>query len=92
MRRKLLPTNYNTLVLILTITISHPGGHKSHPVILMDITLHHQTQQTSSTGMHEVEGKESYYTGIDFMEKKPDWQQVEKPERDGKIIGKGLEN
>ena len=92
MRRKLLPTNHSTLVLILTITISHPGGHKSHPVILTAITLHCQTQQMYSAGTHEVEGKEPYYMGIDFMEKKPDQWKVEKPERDGKITGKGLEN
>ena len=45
-----------------------------------------------STGTCEIEGKEPYYTGIDFMEKKPDWWKVEKPERDAKITGKGLEN
>ena len=61
-------------------------------MILTAITFHFQTQQMSSAGTHEVEGKEPYYTGIDFMEEKPDQQKVEKPERDTKITGKGLEN
>ena len=85
MKRKLLPTNYNTLVLILTITTHHLRGHKSHPMILTAITLHCQTQQMYSTGMPEVEGKDLYYMGIDFMVRKPDQLKVEKPERDGKI-------
>ena len=33
-----LATNYNTLVLTLTITISHQEGYKSHPMIQMAIT------------------------------------------------------
>ena len=89
MKRKLLPTNYNTVVLILTITTHHLRGHKSHPVILMAITLHHQTQQTYNTGMPKAEGKESYYMVIDFTVRKPDQQKVEKPERDGKITNNG---
>ena len=85
MKRRLLSTNYNTLVLILTIMTRHLRCHKSHPMILKVITLHHQTQQTYNTGMHEVEGKELYYMGTDFMVRKPDLLKEEKPERDGKI-------
>ena len=92
MKRKLLPTNYNTLVLILTIMTHHLRGHKSHPVILMAISLHHKTQQTYSVGIHEVEGKEPYYMAIDFMVRKPDLLKVEKPERDGKITDNKREN
>ena len=55
------------------------------PVILMVITLHHQTQQTYSAGMCEVEGKELYYMDTDFLVRKLDPLKVEKPERDGKI-------
>ena len=74
---------------MLTITTHHLRGHKSHPVILMAVTLHCQTQQMYSTGMPKVEGKEPYYMGIDFMVRKPDWWKVEKPERDGKITDNG---
>ena len=63
----------------------HQGGHKKHPVILMITTLHHLIQQMHSTGMCEVEGKELYYMGTDFLVRKLDLQKVEKPERDGKI-------
>ena len=38
-----------------------------------------------STGTHEVEGKELYDMGTDFLVRKPDPLKVEKPERDGKI-------
>ena len=51
----------------------------------MVTTLHCLTQQIYSTGMHEVEGKELYYMGIDFLVRKLDPLKVEKPERDGKI-------
>ena len=61
------------------------GGHKKHPVIPMVTTLHHLTQQMYSAGMHEVEGKELYYMGTDFLVRKLDPLKVEKSERDGKI-------
>ena len=38
----------------------------------MVTTFHHPTQQVYSTGMHEVEGKELYYMGIDFLVRKLD--------------------
>ena len=61
------------------------GGHKKHPMILTVSTLHHLTQQTYSTGMHEVEEKELYYMGTDFLVRKLDPLKVEKSERDVKI-------
>ena len=61
------------------------GGHKKHPVILTVTTLHHLTQQTYSTATHEVEGKELYYMGTDFLVRKLDPLKVEKPGRDSKI-------
>ena len=85
MKRRLLSTNYNTPVLTLTIITHHLRGHKSHPLILTVITLHCQTQQMYSAGMHEVEEKELYYMGTDFMVRKPDLLKVEKPERNSKI-------
>ena len=54
-------------------------------MILTVITLHCQTQQMYSTGTQEVEGKELYYMGTDFMMRKLDLLKVENPERDGKI-------
>ena len=86
MKRNLLHTNYNTLVLILIITTPHLRCPKSHPVILTAITLLHQTQQAYSAGTGEVEGKEPYYMGIDFMVRKPGLPKVEKPGRGGKIM------
>ena len=50
------------------------------------------TQQMCSTGIQGVEEGESYYAAIDYMERKPDQQKVERPERDGKIINRGYEN
>ena len=61
------------------------GGHKQHPMILMVTTLHYPTQQVYSAGTHEVEGKELYYMGTDFLVRKLDPLKVEKPERDGNI-------
>ena len=39
-----------------------------------------------------VEGGEPYYMDIDYMERKPDRQKVERPDRDGKIINRGYRN
>ena len=85
MKRRLLFISCNTPALILTITAHQLGGQKKHPMILMVTTLHYLFQQTYSTGMHEVEGKELYYMGTDLLVRKPDLLKVEKPERDGKI-------
>ena len=63
----------------------HLGGHKRHPVILTDSILPPLTQQMYSTGTCEVEGKELYYMGTDFLLRKPDPLKVENPGRDGKI-------
>ena len=52
----------------------------------MGITLLPWIQQTCSTGMHGVEGGEPYYMAIDYKDRKPDLQKVERPERNGKII------
>ena len=49
------------------------------------ITLHCLTQQTYSAGTHQVEGKELYYMGTDFLVRNLDPVKVEKPVRDGKI-------
>ena len=38
----------------------------------MAITLHHQTQQTFSAGMHVEEESALYYMGIDFLVKRLD--------------------
>ena len=51
----------------------------------MVTTLHCLTQQMYSTGMCEVEGKELYYMGTDFLVRKLDLLKVEKPGRDSKI-------
>ena len=85
MKRRLLSISCSTPVLILTITAHQLGGHKNHTMILMVTTLHHLIQQTYSAGTHEVEGKELYYMGTDFLVRKPDPLKVERPERDGKI-------
>ena len=61
-------------------------------MIQVAITSLPWTQQTCSTGMLGVEGGEPYYTAIDYTERKPDWQKVERPERDGKIINRGYKN
>ena len=61
------------------------GGHKKHHMILTVTTLHHPTQQMYSTGMHEVEGKELYYMGTDFLVRKSDLLKVENPGRYDKI-------
>ena len=63
--------------------------HKSRPMIQMAITLLPQTQQMCSAGMYGVEGGEPYYMATDYMERKPDWQKVERPERDSKIMNRG---
>ena len=55
-------------------------------------TIHHLTQQTYSTGTHEVEGKELYYMDTDFLVRKLDLLKVEKPERDNKITDSECEN
>ena len=54
-------------------------------MIPMVTTLHHPTQQMYSAGTHEVEGKELFYIGTDFLVRKLDLLKVEKPGRDGKI-------
>ena len=54
-------------------------------MILRVTTLHRPTQQTYTTDTGEVEGKELYYMGTDFLVRKLDPLKVEKPERDGKI-------
>ena len=51
-----------------------------------------QAQQMCSTSTHGVEGGEPYYMAIDYTERKPDRQKVERPERDSKIINRGYEN
>ena len=58
---------------------------QKHPMILMVTTLHCPTKQMYSAGMHEVERKELYYMGTDFLVRKLDLLKVEKPRRDGKI-------
>ena len=85
MKRRLLSISCSTPVLISTIMACQQGGHKNHPVILMVTTLHHPIEQTYSAGTLEIEGKELYYMGTDFLVRKPDLLKVEKPERDGKI-------
>ena len=80
MKRRLLSISCSTPVLMLTITDHHLGGHKEHPMILTVTTFHCPTQQTYSTGMHKVEGKELYYMDTDFLVRKPDLLLVEKPE------------
>ena len=85
MKRRLLTISCSTPVLILTIMACQLGGHKNHPMILMVTTLHRPTQQMYRVGMHEVEGREHYYMGTDFLVRKPDPLKVEKPARDGKI-------
>ena len=65
-----------------------PRRSQKHPVILTVTTPHHPTQQMYNSGMHEVEGKELYYMGTDFLVRKLDQLKVEKPERDGKITDK----
>ena len=92
MKMTLRPTNYNTLVPTLTITIPHREGHKSHHMIQTAITPLPQTQQMGSTGTHGVEGGEPYYTAIDYTKRKSDQQKVERPERDSKIINRGYKN
>ena len=54
-------------------------------MIPMVTTLHCLTQQMYSAGTCEVERKELYYMGTDFLVRKLDLLKVEKPERDGKI-------
>ena len=61
-------------------------------MIQMAITPHPQTQQMCSAGMCAVEGGEPYYMAIDYTERKPDWQKVERPERAGKTINRGYKN
>ena len=86
------PTNYNTLVLTLTITIPHREGYKSHPMIQTAITPLPRIQQTCSTGTHGVEGGEPYYMATDYTKRKPDQWKVERPESNSKIINRGYEN
>ena len=54
-------------------------------MILTVTTLHRLTQQMYSACTCEVEGKELYYIGTDFLVRKLDPLKVEKPGRDGKI-------
>ena len=85
MKRRLLSVSCSTPALILTIVAHQLGGHKNHPVILRVTTLHFPIQQMYSVGTCEVEGKELYYMGTDFLVRNPDLLKVEKPERDSKI-------
>ena len=50
----------------------------------MDITLHPQTQQTFSTGMHVEEESVLFSMDIDFLAKVHDQLKAGKPERDDK--------
>ena len=85
MKRRHLSISCSTPALILTITAQQLGGHRNHPVILMVTTIYHPIQQMYSAGTCEVEGKELYYMGADFLVRKPDLLKVEKPERDDKL-------
>ena len=85
MKRRLLAISCSTPVLILTITAHQLGEHKNHPMVLTLTILHHPIQQMYSAGTHEVEGRELYYMGTDFLMRKLGLLKVERPERDGKI-------
>ena len=73
-----------------SITIPYREGHKSHPVIQMAITPSPGPSRCAALA-HGVEGGEPYYMAIDYMERKPDQQKVQRLERDGKIINRGYE-
>ena len=53
----------------------------------MAITLHHQTQQMFSAGMHMEEENMLSYMGIDFSVRRLDQLKVGKPEREDKTTG-----
>ena len=53
----------------------------------MAITLHHQTQQTFTTGMHVEEENALSYMGIDLLVRRLNQLKVGKPEREDKTTG-----
>ena len=55
-------------------------------------TLHHQTQQTSSAGMHVEEENVLSYMGIDFSVRRLDQLKVGKPESEDKTTGNKWES
>ena len=56
-------------------------------MIPMAITLHHQTQQTFSDGMHVEEENMLLIMDIDFLVKRFNKLKVGMPEREDKITG-----
>ena len=51
------------------------------------ITLHHQTQQMFSAGMHMEEENALFYMGIDLLVKRLNQLKVGKPKREDKTTG-----
>ena len=62
------------------------GDQGLNLVIPMDITPHHQTHQTFSTGTHVEEVNALFYTDTDCSVKRLNQLKSEKPEREDKTI------
>ena len=63
----------------------HQGDCGLNLMTPMDITPHHQTQQTFSTGTHMEQENMLFYMDIDFLVKRLDQLKAGKPERDDKL-------
>ena len=59
----------------------YQGDPTHNHAILQAITLHPQTQQMFSTGMHVEEENAPFYLDIDFMGKRPAQQKAGKQEK-----------
>ena len=68
------------------------GDHTQNHVILWAITLHPQTHQTFSTGMHVEEENVHFCMDIDSLEKRPAQQKAERQGKGDKISKNILES
>ena len=64
----------------------HQGDRRLNLMTPAVITLHPQTQQTFSSGMHVEEENVLFYMDMDFLVKRLDQLKAGKPGRDDKTI------
>ena len=68
------------------------GDHTHNHMILWAITLHPQTQQMFSAGMHVEEENMHFCTDTDSLEKRPTQQKAGRQGKGDKILNNKLES
>ena len=74
------------------ITGPSQGDHTHNHEILQAITLHPQTQQRFSTGMHVEEENVHFCMDTDPLEKRPSQQKAGRQEKDDRILSNKFES